>query len=61
VWAGPDGKSDFDRLHSGAYDDQVFLYAFDFLELNEDYRQHLLEKRKNLGADSWDSIVVSEN
>ena len=47
VWAGKDGKSDFDKLHSNAHDDQVFLYAFDLLELNgEDYRQHPLEKRK---------------
>jgi bifunctional non-homologous end joining protein LigD len=45
VWAGKDGKSDFDRLH--AHDHQIFLYAFDLLELNgEDYRQHPLEKRK---------------
>ena len=28
VWAGEDGKSDFDKLHSRAYDQQVFLYAF---------------------------------
>jgi ATP-dependent DNA ligase len=47
VWAGTDGKSDFDRLHSHAHDEQVFLYAFDLLELNgEDYRQHPLEQRK---------------
>ena len=47
VWCGRDGKSDFDRLHSRANDHQVFLYAFDLLELNgEDYRQHPLEKRK---------------
>jgi bifunctional non-homologous end joining protein LigD len=47
VWAGTDGKSDFDRLHSGGFDHQVFLYAFDLLELNsEDYRQHPLEQRK---------------
>jgi bifunctional non-homologous end joining protein LigD len=47
VWAGKDGKSDFDRLHSHAHDHQVFLYAFDLLELNgEDYRQHSLEMRK---------------
>ena len=47
VWAGKDGKSDFDKLHSSAHDEQVFLYAFDLLELNgEDYRQHPLEKRK---------------
>ena len=31
VWAGDDGKSDFDRLHSHAHDDAVFLYAFDLL------------------------------
>ena len=47
VWAGTDGKSHFDQLHSRAHDDQVFLYAFDMLELNgEDYRQYPLEKRK---------------
>jgi bifunctional non-homologous end joining protein LigD len=47
VWCGKDGKSDFDRLHSNAHDEQVFLYGFDVLELNsEDYRQHSLEKRK---------------
>jgi ATP-dependent DNA ligase len=44
VWAGQDGMSDFDKLHSGGRDNEVFLYAFDFLELNsEDYRQHPLE------------------
>jgi bifunctional non-homologous end joining protein LigD len=47
VWCGKDGKSDFDKLQSRAHDQQVFLYAFDLLELNsEDYRQHPLEKRK---------------
>ena len=47
VWAGNDGKSDFDQLHSGAHDDAVVLYAFDLLELNsEDYRQHPLAQRK---------------
>jgi bifunctional non-homologous end joining protein LigD len=41
VWCGKDGKSDFDKLHSGAHDEQVFLYAFDLLAFNgEDYRQH---------------------
>jgi bifunctional non-homologous end joining protein LigD len=47
VWAGKHGKSEFDKLHSGAHNDEVFLYAFDLLELNsEDYQQHSLEKRK---------------
>jgi bifunctional non-homologous end joining protein LigD len=47
VWCGKDGKSDFDKLHSHAYDSDVLLYAFDLLELNgEDYRQLSLEKRK---------------
>src|ERR1700730_7539898 len=27
VWCGKDGKSGFDRLHSNAHDEQVFLYA----------------------------------
>ena len=48
VWCGSDGNSDFDKLHSRAHDDQVFLYAFDLLELNgEDYRALPLEKRKD--------------
>ena len=50
VPSGPlheDGKSDFDKLHSRAHDRQVFLYAFDLLELTrEDNRNHPLEKRK---------------
>jgi ATP-dependent DNA ligase len=47
VRCGKDGKSECDKLHSGAHNDEVFLYAFDLLELNsEDYRQHSLEKRK---------------
>ena len=44
---GEDGKSDFDKLHSHAHDQRVFLYAFDLLEWNgEDYRQVSLERRK---------------
>jgi bifunctional non-homologous end joining protein LigD len=39
--------SNFDKLHSQAHNDSVFLYAFDLLELNgEDFRQIRLEKRK---------------
>ena len=48
VWCGPDGNSVFDKLHSRAHDAQVFMYAFDLLELNgEDYRALPLEKRKD--------------
>ena len=32
VWCGKDGKSDFDKLHSGGYDASVLLYAFDLIE-----------------------------
>jgi hypothetical protein len=47
VICGTDGKSDFDKLHSGAYDASVFLYAFDLIELDgEDLRQAALELRK---------------
>jgi ATP-dependent DNA ligase len=47
VWCGKDGKSDFDRLHSGVHDAAVFLYAFDLIELNgEDLRPMPLEQRK---------------
>src|SRR4029079_6605454 len=39
VVCGPDGVSDFERLHSRAYDHAAFLYAFELLELNgEDLR-----------------------
>jgi bifunctional non-homologous end joining protein LigD len=47
VVCGPDGKSDFDRLHSGAHDASVFLYGFDLIELDgEDLRPAPLEQRK---------------
>ena len=47
VYCGDDGISDFEKLHSRAYDQQVFLYAFDLLELNgEDCRRQSLERRK---------------
>ena len=47
VRCGKDGKSECDKLLSGAHNDEVFLYALDLVELNsEDYRQHSLEKRK---------------
>jgi hypothetical protein len=39
VICGTDGKSDFDKLHSGANDASVCLYGFDLLELDgEDLR-----------------------
>jgi ATP-dependent DNA ligase len=34
VWVSKDGRSDFERLHSHRYDDEVFLYYFDLLGLN---------------------------
>jgi bifunctional non-homologous end joining protein LigD len=47
VVCGPDGVSDFERLHSRAYDHAAFLYAFDLLELNgEDLRPVPLDHRK---------------
>jgi bifunctional non-homologous end joining protein LigD len=47
VYCGKDGLSDFGKLHSQAHDDDVFLYAFDLLELNgEDLRAEPLEVRK---------------
>ena len=45
--SGPDGVSDFERLHSRAYDHAAFLYAFDLLELDgEDLRPAPLDQRK---------------
>jgi bifunctional non-homologous end joining protein LigD len=47
VVCGPDGVSDFEKLHSRAYDHAAFLYAFDLLELDgEDLRSLPLEGRK---------------
>jgi bifunctional non-homologous end joining protein LigD len=47
VWCGKDGKSDFEKLHSGAHDAHVFLYGFDLIELDgEDLRPAPLEQRK---------------
>jgi ATP-dependent DNA ligase len=65
VWCGSDGVSDFDRLHSHAADHQVFLYAFDLLELDGvDYRERPLEERKaklqNLTAQT-DGMRYSEH
>jgi bifunctional non-homologous end joining protein LigD len=46
-----DGVSDFQKLHSRAYDDQAILYAFDLLELDgEDLRPWPLEQRKAMLA-----------
>ena len=47
VVCGKDGVSDFNALHSQARDADVFLYAFDVLELDgEDLRREPLEARK---------------
>jgi bifunctional non-homologous end joining protein LigD len=47
VVCGQDGVSDFEKLHSHAYDEQAILYAFDLLELDgEDLRPRRLEQRK---------------
>jgi bifunctional non-homologous end joining protein LigD len=47
VFCDGTGVADFERLHSRAYDDQVFLYAFDLLELDgEDWRPRPLAERK---------------
>jgi len=47
VYCRKDGLSDFDKLHSHAYNEDVLLYAFDLLELNgDDLRKESLERRK---------------
>jgi bifunctional non-homologous end joining protein LigD len=43
----PDGRSDFDKLHTHGYDDQVVLYAFDLIRVDgEDWRPRPLEEWK---------------
>jgi ATP-dependent DNA ligase len=47
VVCGKDGIAVFDKLHSKANDEGVFLYAFDVLELNgDDMREAPLTDRK---------------
>jgi bifunctional non-homologous end joining protein LigD len=47
VLLGDDGISDFNGLHSRKYDDEVTLYAFDFLiSEGEDVRKLPLSMRK---------------
>jgi ATP-dependent DNA ligase len=47
VYCDSDGVANFEKLHSQAYDDRVYLYAFDLLELSGlDMRSQTLEERK---------------
>jgi bifunctional non-homologous end joining protein LigD len=47
VYWDADGGSNFEKLHSQAYDDRVLLYAFDLLELGGvDMRPQTTEERK---------------
>jgi bifunctional non-homologous end joining protein LigD len=47
VICGPDGVSDFERLHSREHDASVFLYAFDLLALDGlDLRHERLDDRR---------------
>ena len=47
VYCDSNGLTNFEKLHSQGYNNEVFLYAFDLLELNGgDYRLRPLETRK---------------
>jgi bifunctional non-homologous end joining protein LigD len=47
VWCGKSGIAEFDKLRDRTADHEVFLYAFDLLELDgDDLRGQPLEKRK---------------
>jgi ATP-dependent DNA ligase len=64
VILGVDGVSDFDALHSGKYNDEVQLYAFDILALDgDDLRPLPLSMRKahleRLLARRPDGIFIS--
>ena len=65
VLLGVDGISDFNGLHSRKYDDEVTLYAFDFLiSEGEDVRKLPLSMRKTslarLLARRIDGIFLSD-
>jgi ATP-dependent DNA ligase len=48
AYCGKNGFSDFDKLHSHAHNEDIFLYSFDLLELNgDDLRKEPLERRKS--------------
>jgi bifunctional non-homologous end joining protein LigD len=52
VWCGEDGVSDFEKVHGRTHDHQVFLYAFDLLEVGGvDLREAPLIERKAKLAD----------
>ena len=60
VWCGKDGKSDFDKLHSGAHDASVFLYGFDLIELDGETgvaRTAQRQARKAARAQRWDAVL----
>jgi bifunctional non-homologous end joining protein LigD len=66
VVCGENGVSEFDKLHSQNYDDQVVLFAFDLLELDgDDWRWRPLEKRKTrlakLLSRAGDGVYLSEH
>jgi bifunctional non-homologous end joining protein LigD len=64
VVCAPDGRSDFDKLHSGGFDQHVVLYAFDLIELDgEDWRLRPLEEHKARLAKllRGDGIYLSEH
>jgi bifunctional non-homologous end joining protein LigD len=47
VCCDPDGTANFEKLHSRAHNDRVFLYAFDLLEVGGvDLRVEPLEERR---------------
>jgi bifunctional non-homologous end joining protein LigD len=47
VCCDEDGVANFEKLHSQSYNNQVFLYAFDLLELDGvDWRPQPLQERK---------------
>jgi ATP-dependent DNA ligase len=50
VCCDPDGTANFEKLHSQAHNERVFLYAFDLLELGGiDLRIEPLEERRRRG------------
>jgi bifunctional non-homologous end joining protein LigD len=59
------GVASFELLHSGERDDQVFLYAFDLIELDHDDRRRdpLASRKLDLGwllADSGPGLAFNE-
>ena len=58
--SGADGRSNFDKLHTHVYDDQVVLYAFDLIEMGVRFAERKAQLAVLLSR-GQDGIYFSEH